>query len=258
MLPLRPLAVALAVLAAGCAAPDASGPSAPSPDADEPRVLVFTRTAGFRHASIPDGVAALRPLGAEHGFAVDTTESAGAFTDGGLAPYAAVVFLNTTGDVLGAPAEAAFERYVRAGGGYVGVHAAADTEYDWPFYGELVGAYFASHPEVQPATVRVLDRAHPSTRHLPARWERADEWYNYRAAPTAVRVLAALDESTYTGGTMGADHPVAWCHERLGGRAWYTGMGHTPESYVEPAFRAHLAGGVRYAAGLASGDCAPD
>ena len=224
-------------------------------EAERPRVLVFTRTAGYRHASIADGAAALRQLGAARGFSVDTTGSAGRFTDAGLAPYAAVVFLNTSGDVLGADAEAAFERYVRAGGGYVGVHAASDTEYEWPFYEALVGAYFASHPAVQPAAVDVVDRAHASTRDLPARWERTDEWYTFRAAPEHVRVLATLDERTYEGGTVGS-HPVAWCHERLGGRAWYTAMGHTAESYAEPLFRAHLAGGVLWAAGLAPGDCA--
>jgi type 1 glutamine amidotransferase len=222
---------------------------------DTVRVLAFTKTAGYRHASIPDGVAALRQIGAEHRIAVDHTEDAGAFTDSGLAPYDAVAFLNTSADVLDAPAEAAFERFVRAGGGFVGVHAAADTEYDWPFYGALVGAYFDSHPAVQPATVEVVDRNHVSTRHLPARWDRTDEWYNFRAAPEGVRVLAALDEGTYEGGSMGDDHPVAWCHERLGGRAWYTAGGHAAEAYAEPLFRAHLAGGLLYATGLAPDRC---
>lgn len=239
------------LLASGCAA---SG-SAPEAGADDPRVLVFSKTAGYRHASIPDGVAAIRELGEAHGFAVDATESTEAFTDTGLAPYAAVVFLSTSGDVLDADAEAAFERYVEAGGGYAGVHAASDTEYEWPFYGRLVGAYFASHPEIQPAAVDVVDRTHPSTRDLPARWERTDEWYDFREVPAGVRILATLDESTYEGGAMGDRHPAAWCHDRLGGRAWYTAGGHTAESYAEPAFRAHLAGGIRYAAGLADGDC---
>jgi type 1 glutamine amidotransferase len=238
-------------LAAGLYRERPADPAAEAP----PAVLVFTRTAGWRHASIPDGVRALRELGDAHGFRVDTTESPRAFTDAGLAPYAAVVFLNTTLDVLDAPSEAAFERFVRDGGGFVGVHAAADTEYDWPFYGRLVGAYFASHPAVQPGAVDVVDRAHPSTRDLPARWERTDEWYAYRAAPEGVRVLAVLDGATVEGSPS---RPIAWCHERLGGRAWYTGMGHTAASYTEPAFRAHLAGGVRWAAGLAPGDCSAD
>jgi len=143
--------------------------------ATTPKVLVFSKTAGFRHASIPDGAAMIRRLGEAHGFGVDHTEDAGAFTDDGLAAYAAVVFLSTTGDVLDAAQQAAFERYIRGGGGYVGIHAAADTEYEWPWYGGLVGAYFESHPAIQAATVVVNDRVHPSTDGLPLRWARTDE-----------------------------------------------------------------------------------
>lgn len=244
------LSIAL-LLFAGCAA---SGP-APEAGGEAPRILVFSKTAGYRHASIPDGVAAVRALGAENGFAVDATEDASVFTDDGLAPYDAVVFLSTSGDVLDADAEAAFQRYVEAGGNYVGVHAASDTEFDWPFYGRLVGAYFSAHPEIQPATVDVVDRSHPSTRSLPARWEWTDEWYEFRERPSGVRVLLKVDESTYEGGSMGTDHPLAWCHDRLGGRAWYTALGHRAEGYADPQFRAHLLGGIRYALGLAPGDC---
>lgn len=245
----RSLALLLLVLSS-CAGP------AP---AEAPRVLVFTKTEGWRHDSIPAAVEAVRQLGAAGGFAVDHTEDAGAFTDDRLGGYAAVVFLLTSEDVLGPAQEAAVERFVRAGGGYAGVHSAADTEYDWPFYGDLVGAYFEGHPPGTPdAVVRVVDRGHPSTAHLPADWPRTDEWYNYRAAPEGVRVLATLDEATYEGGTMGGDHPIAWCHEALGGRSWYTGGGHTIESYADDAFRAHLLGGLRWAAGLADGDCSPD
>jgi type 1 glutamine amidotransferase len=215
------------------------------------RVLLFSRTTGFRHDSIPDAVAAIGALGAEHGFAVDATEDPAAFEDGRLAAYRAVVFLLTTGDVLDPAQQAAFERYVRAGNGYVGVHSASDTEYDWPWYGGLVGAYFGGHPAIQTATLHVEDRAHPSTAGLPAAWVRSDEWYNFRANPrAAVRVLARLDETTYAGGTMGDDHPIAWYHAYDGGRAWYTAGGHTPESYAEPLFLEHLLGGIRYAAGL--------
>lgn len=248
----------------GAAAPrDGGGTGGPSRAAalraEAPRVLVFSKTAGFRHDSIPEGVATVKDLGAQHGFAVDATEEAGAFTDAGLARYAAVVFLSTTGDVLDAAQQAAFERYIGAGGGYVGVHAAADTEYDWPFYGGLAGAYFQSHPAIQPATVRVEDRAHPATAHLAPAWDRTDEWYNYRTNPRdRARVLATLDESTYTGGTMGGDHPIAWCQEYRGGRAFYTGGGHTKESYADPAFRTHLLGGIRYAIGEAQADCRPE
>ncbi|MER7719268.1 ThuA domain-containing protein [Streptomyces flaveolus] len=220
------------------------------------QVLVFSKTAGFRHSSIDDGVAALRDLGAANNFTVDATEDAQAFTSGNLAKYEAVVFLSTTGDVLGDAQQTAFEQYLKGGGGYVGVHAAADTEYDWPFYEGLAGALFHSHPAIQSATVEVEDRAHDATAHLGSTWQRTDEWYNYRTNPrTTARVLASLDESSYSGGNMSGDHPIAWCKDYQGGRAFYTGGGHTDESYTEPAFRRHLLGGIRWAAGMTNADC---
>jgi type 1 glutamine amidotransferase len=233
---------------------------APAVAADDPyEILVFSRTAGFRHDSIAAGTQAIRDLGAAHDFAVTATEDPAVFTRASLARFKAVVFLSTTGDVLDAGQQAAFERYIRRGGGYVGVHSAADTEYDWPFYGELVGAYFDSHPAIQPATMVIEDRAHAATAHLPQRWERTDEWYNYRTNPRAkVHVLATLDESSYTGGGMGADHPLAWCRPFDAGRSFYTGAGHTIASYADPAFRTHLLGGIRYAAGATNADCRPE
>jgi type 1 glutamine amidotransferase len=220
------------------------------------RVLVFSKTAGFRHDSIPAGIAAIRQLGRAHGFSVSATEDASAFRARTLRGFNAVVFLNTTGDVLGPAQQSAFRAYIRHGGGFAGVHAATDTEYDWPFYDRLIGTHFQSHPAIQPATVEVADRRHPSTRDLPRRWTRADEWYNFAADPRGrVHVLAVLDESTYSGGTMGADHPIAWCHRVHGGRSWYTALGHAAESYSEPLFRKHLLGGILWAAGLAKGDC---
>lgn len=247
-------AAAGAAVLLGCVtAPAVSKPG------DGKHLLVFSKTAGFRHDSIPEGIAALRQLGAEAGYTVDATEDAGAFTPGTLRRYDAVVFLSTTGDVLDTAQQSAFEDYIHQGGGYVGIHAAADTEYDWAFYGGLAGAYFQSHPAIQPATVDVEDRAHPATSALASTWERTDEWYNYRSNPRArAHVLASLDETSYTGGTMNGDHPIAWCQEYQGGRAFYTGGGHTKESYAEPAFRAHLLGGIRYAAGDAQADCRPE
>ncbi|MDL5204795.1 ThuA domain-containing protein [Streptomyces sp. ALI-76-A] len=243
-----------AALLLGCV----SGPAASRP-ADETRVLVFSKTAGFRHDSIPAGVAAVRQLGGSGGFKVDATEDAGAFTARNLRRYDAVVFLSTTGDVLDPAQQRAFEGYIQRGGGYVGIHAAADTEYDWEFYGGLAGAYFQSHPAIQPATVHVEDRAHPATSGLAKTWERTDEWYDYRSNPREhAHVLASLDESSYTGGTMNGDHPIAWCQTYRGGRAFYTGGGHTEESYAEPAFRRHLLGGILYAAGEAQADCRPE
>jgi len=221
-------------------------------ESTQPRfaVLVFSKTTGFRHASIPHGIAAIKTLGADHGFSVDSTEDAARFTDGELARYKVVVFLSTTGDILDDGQKAAFERYIRSGGGYAGIHSASDTEYQWAWYGRLVGAYFASHPEIQRATVRIEDLGHA----LPQIWERTDEWYNFRNNPRGtVHVLATLDEATYSGGKMGADHPIAWCQAIDGGRSWYTAMGHTTESFAEPLYRLHLLGGIESAAGVAGG-----
>jgi len=239
------LAAMMAVLLMGAASASA-----------QDKVLVFSKTAAFRHDSIPQGIAAIEAIGAANNLTVDKTEDASAFTTANLAQYKAVIWLSTTGDVLNASQQTAFEGYIRAGGGYVGVHAAADTEYDWPWYGQLVGAWFKSHPATQQATVRVTDRVHPSTRDLPEVWTRTDEWYDYQRNPRAdVHVLADLQESSYSGGTMGSDHPIAWCRQFDGGRTWYTGMGHTQESFSDPAFRSHLAGGILWAAGKVSGDC---
>lgn len=213
------------------------------------RLLVFTKTAGFRHGSIPAGRACVQELGQQYGFDVDLTEDAATFTDEGLAPYSVVVFLNTTGDVLGPERQAAFERFVRGGAGFVGVHSASDTEYEWDWYGRLVGAWFDRHPAVQKASIHVLAPEHPASAHLPDPWTRIDEWYDFQAAPPpTVDVLLRLDESTYEGGGMGKAHPVAWCQEFDGGRSFYTALGHTIDSYSEPAFRKHLVGGILWAA----------
>jgi cytochrome c len=230
------------------------GPSALAQTAPRYAVLVFSKTSAFRHDSISQGIAAVKALGTAHGFAVEATEDAGRFSDKELARFKVVLFLNTTGDILDGAQKAAFERYIRSGGGFVGVHSASDTEYGWPWYGRLVGAYFASHPAIQPAMVRVEDLGHASTEGLPVTWERTDEWYNFRTNPRGhVHVLARVDETSYSGGKMGADHPIAWCQEIDGGRSWYTAMGHTKESYAEPLYRLHLLGGIESAAGMAGG-----
>ncbi|MDG4814836.1 ThuA domain-containing protein [Micromonospora sp. WMMD956] len=254
---LRPLlgaaTAALAVLAC-------TTPATPASAADAPYdVLVFSKTAGFRHDSIAVGTQAIRDLGAANSFTVTATEDAAQFTTANLARFEAVIFLNTTGDVLNDSQQAAFESYIGAGGGYVGVHAAADTEYNWPFYGNLVGAWFASHPAIQQARVKVEDRAHAATAHLGQTWTRTDEWYDFRTnARSTAHVLASLDESSYSGGAMGGDHPHAWCKTYNGGRSFYTGGGHSQSSYSEAAFRAHLLGGIRYAAGRTKADCRPE
>lgn len=217
------------------------------------RLLVFSKTAAFRHASISDAIAALRHLALDQGVAIDFTGDAAVFTAANLSRYNAVVFLMTTGQVLDASQQAAFEQYIRRGGGYAGVHSASDTEYNWPWYGQLVGAYFDrvhGHSRIVQATVRVVDHTHLSTSMLPTVWIRTDEWYNFATNPSnSVQVLLAVDEKTYKGGVMGANHPIAWYHTFDGGLSFYTAMGHTSESYREPLFMAHLWGGILYAAG---------
>jgi cytochrome c len=217
--------------------------------ATPPRILVFSKTAGFKHASIPQGMAAILKLGQENGFRVDTTKNAAYFQDDSLKNYQAVVFLSTTQNVLDDRQQVAFERYIQAGGGFAGIHAAADTEYDWPWYNKLVGAQFLSHPHNQTAAIQVTDKNHPATAALPDTWTRLDEWYNYKSIYPNIKVLATLNESTYEGGENGQEHPIIWYHDFDGGRAFYTGLGHTNESYSDPVFLGHLLGGIKYAIG---------
>ena len=212
-----------------------------------PRVLVFSRTVKFHHASIPAGQAALQKLGKENNFEVDTTTDASLFTDKNLKKYDAVIFLSTTGDVLNDEQQAAFQKFIQSGKGYMGIHAATDTEYDWPWYNQLVGAYFKSHPKQQDAVVNIVDGAHISTKHLPATWKRFDEWYNFKNLQPGLHVLITIDEKSYMGGENGDFHPMAWYHDFDGGRAFYTEFGHTDESYLDPLFLQHLLGGIQYA-----------
>lgn len=237
---------------------------APSPDEDAApasvasseaafSVVVFSRTDGYRHASIDDGLALLRTLGQQHSFRVQATEDPERLTGRYLSEADVVVFLNTSETVFDTDAQREqFRAFVEAGGGFVGVHAAADTEYDWPWYGQLIGAYFDGHPAVQEARLDVVDDGHPSTAHLPNPWVRTDEWYSYRDVQEGLTVLLNLDEDTYDledTPAMGDEHPIAWYHTVGEGRSWYTGLGHTADAYTEEAFQEHLLGGLRWAAG---------
>lgn len=208
---------------------------------------MFSKTQGFRHDSIPEGTAAIQEIAKERSWPIQTTEDASVFTKEGLSKFDTVVFLNTTGDVLDAAQQTAFESFVESGGGYVGVHAASDCEYEWPWYAKCVGAYFDSHPAIQPATIKVEDHIHPSTAALPADYTFTDEWYNFKANPRSnVRVLASLDEKSYEGGKMG-DHPIMWCLEVGKGRSWYTNLGHRKETYSDPKFLTSLEEGILWA-----------
>lgn len=206
---------------------------------------------GFEHASIPAGIAALDKLGAANNFEIDTTKSGELFTDENLKQYSAIVFLSTTGNILDHKQEAAFERYIQSGGGFVGIHAAADTEYDWGWYNKLVGAQFLSHPSGTPeANFIIKDNSFIATKHFAdSVWRRTDELYNYKKINEDVNVVMTLDESSYEGGENGNFHPIAWFHDFGGGRAFYTGGGHTDESYAEDDFLKHILGGIQYAIG---------
>lgn len=218
--------------------------------AKKKRILVFSKTAGFHHSSIKVGVAAIQNLGKTNKFEVDTTVDASNFNSKNLKQYAAVVFLNTTGDVLNNEQQSAFEQFIKCGGGYVGVHAATDTEYDWPWYGKLAGAYFINHPHQQLATLNVVNRTSIATKHLPEIWKRKDEWYNFKEISKDIKVLITIDETSYVGGKNAPVHPMAWYHNFDGGRSFYTELGHVEESYTDPLFLQHLLGGIQYAMGL--------
>ena len=215
-----------------------------------PEILIFSKTNGYRHESIETGQQTLRTIADKNNWKTTVTEDSTTFNSENLDKFAAVVFLSTTGDVLGAAEEEAFEKYITDGGAFVGIHAAADTEYDWKFYNKLVGAYFKDHPNdpnIRNAVVRCTDKTHPSTKHLPDAWQRDDEWYNYKSIQPNLKVLLTLDETTYEGGNNGDFHPIAWYHNQGKGRAFYTGGGHTKEAFAEPLFIQHLEGGLKYA-----------
>lgn len=225
-------------------------PSCSNQREGDPKVLVFTKTVGFKHSSIPNGIAAIQKLGEENGFVVDTTENSSLFNEDNLSQYSAVIFLNTTMDVLDHLQEISFERYIQSGGGYVGVHAAADTEYGWNWYGKLAGAYFLSHPATQEANFQIEDFGFSATNFfVDTVWTRTDELYNFKNINEDISVIMSVDESSYEGGENGATHPMAWYHEYDGGRSFYTALGHTEESYEEEFFLKHLLGGIQYAIG---------
>jgi type 1 glutamine amidotransferase len=212
-------------------------------------VLLFSKTLGYRHASITNGTEAIRELGRGHGFTVDPTEDAAVFSSTNLARYQVVVFLSATGDVLNPEQEAAFKDFVLNGGGFAAIHGAVfgplACEDKWGWYGEMFCCAFTNHSAVVPGVVRIEDPTHPSTAGLPARWSRVDEWYNFSGTPRGcARVLATVDESSYQGGLMGGDHPIAWCRRVGKGRMWYTAMGHQPEAFEEPMFLRHILGGI--------------
>lgn len=218
-----------------------------SADRRENKLLIFSKTNGFRHESITAGIDAIKKLGTENHFIADATEDSAFFTDANLQQYKAVVFLSTTGTVLGMNEEKALQNFIHKGGGFVGIHAASDCEYQWPWYVKLIGGNFESHPKPQQAKLIVVNKNHPSTKNLPAVWERTDEWYNFKNLNPEVTVLIKIDETSYTGGKNGDNHPMAWYHSYEGGKVFYTELGHTKEAFSEPLFLQHILGGIQYA-----------
>jgi type 1 glutamine amidotransferase len=230
------------------------------------RLLVFSKTSGFRHASIPLGIETIRQLGQPLLWTTDATEDETVFRPRTLRRYDVIVFLNTTGIVMDAKGRAALEQWVRAGGGWVGIHSAADTEYDWDFYGRLLAqAWFKCHPVQQPGTIVRESARHGATRHLPERWSIPfEEFYSFKANPRPrTNVLLSIDESSYeqdpntshlpsesypdnyepVSGVMG-DHPMSWTHRLGDGRSFYTALGHEPGMYLDDLYRRHLRGGI--------------
>lgn len=246
-LPLFLLAIVMVLLFTDCSVTSRS--TSNNTKNRRPAILVFYKTKGFYHTSIPAGLRAFQKLGTDNNFIVDTTNNSNLFTAENLRRYKAVVFLNTTGDVLDNNQQEAFRNYIESGNGYLGVHAAADTEYEWPWYNFLVGAYFLSHPKIQNVTVNVLDQTHVATKMLPAEWKRNDELYNYKSVHPEIQVLARLDEKSYEGGINGENHPFIWYHQVGKGRSFYTGGGHTDKAYEEPLFVQHLLGALQYVMG---------
>lgn len=227
--------------------------------AEQFSALLFSKTAGWHHESILSGVTAVRGLGQLHDFNVFWTEDAErVFNDEELKKYKVVIFLCTTGDVLNDEQQAAFERFIKAGGGFVGIHSASDTEYDWPWYAKMVGHMFHVHPVVQTATLQVEDANFPGMDRFPKRFLFTEEWYEFDASRSnKLHYLLSVDERTYrpyanwgpkVGKGMGSFHPVAWYQEYDGGRAFYTALGHQPATYSDARFLHHVFGGIYWAA----------
>ncbi|MBM0231298.1 ThuA domain-containing protein [Micromonospora sp. STR1_7] len=244
------------LLALGLAPPASAAPAF--------RALLFTKTAGYRHDSIPAGIAMFQQQAAANNFELVQTEDASVFTPANLATFDVLIMFQTSGMVWTSAAQRqAVEGFLASGKGIVGVHNATDMgiEAEYPWWDQTVngGAHMPEHsPGVLPGTAIVADKQHPSTTGLPDRWNRSEEWYNFDTNPRGnVHVLVTADERTYNPGSraMGPDHPISWCRNAGGGRVWATAMGHAIDSYSETNFRNHVLGGVRWAAGNAPGDC---
>ena len=222
------------------------------------KVFLFTKTAGWHHESIHEGVAAIRKLAERNNFQVDWQENADFVTEKNLEKYQVIIFLNTTADILNDEQQKAVEKFIQSGKGFVGIHSASDTEYGWPWYTKMVGMMFKIHPEQQTAYLRVLDHNFPGMERFPNKLLWTDEWYEFSAAKsTGLKFLVTVDEKTYNpnakwgdnvGKGMGDFHPISWYHPYDGGRAFYTALGHIPATFSDQTFLDHIYGGIYWAA----------
>lgn len=213
----------------------------------KPVVLVFSLTKGYRHASIADGILAIKKLGEENDFDVDTTENVKAFNFENLKRYKTLVFLSPTGtSVFNDEQKAALKKYINKGGGFVGIHAASDFSFEWEWYGQMVGGFFESHPKVQQAKLLLVAPENKVVKELPEVWMHTDEWYNFKSFNNSVKVILKVDETSYQGGNMKNNHPVTWYHNFDGGRVFYTALGHTKESYKDPLFLKQVLAGIKW------------
>ncbi len=228
------------------------------------RALLVTTTRGWHHESIHAGVLAVQQLGVKHNFQVDLLEDNYGFTDNTLKNYQVVIFLNTTGDIFNEQEQKVMERFIKSGKGFMGIHSASDTEYDWAWYTQLVGRMFQIHPAIQSARLQVLDASFPGLEGFANNKQWTDEWYEF--SPDKVQGLVtvlAVDEKTYnpnvsweanpnrqaiSGKGMGVFHPIAWYHNFDGGRSFYTNLGHVPSDFSDPNYLSHIAAGIIWAA----------
>jgi uncharacterized protein len=247
----RPL-LGLLVLALGV------GAAMPAAAKDKGKVLIYSGSTGFRHDSIPAGVAAMKEIATKLGYTFDASEDPEVFTAEKLEAYKVIVFVSTTTDpkkpesewFVGARRDA-LVGFLKDGKGVVGIHAAGDSHYHWPWYGQMIGGYFERHPKGTPkGTQTVVDSKHPATAKLPRTITRNDEWYYYKDFNPLMHVLITVDPATIGNGEADVNpNPVVWYHQFGGGRVFYSGLGHTSESYGEKYIIDLLTGGLKYAAG---------
>ncbi len=218
-------------------------------------ILLFSKTNGYRHSSISSGIKMLYDQSKKQHWIITATEDSTLIGDNFLSQFDVAVFINPTGNAIGEEEQTAFEKFMKSGKGFVGIHAAADCEYDWPFYGKLIGGYFLTHPPAQKATIVFENTDHPAMKPFKGMktYTTVDEWYSYKENPRPnVHVLAHLDENTIKKSKndewkMG-DHPIIWWNDDNGMRSFYTVFGHTHEAFQDEKVIEHITNAINWAA----------